>query len=108
MFESPPSTRRILIAAFAATALGLGTVSLIANGFSDSVIVRLLQAIAVFGFGAVIIGGVIVLGLVHLAGWKDPESERDFEALVQRSERLAAGEELRQCRPAAHPYPEAD
>jgi hypothetical protein len=32
--------------------------------------------------------------LVQVAGWKDPESEMDFEALVQRSERLAAGEEL--------------
>jgi predicted Zn-dependent protease with MMP-like domain len=108
MFESPPSTRRILFAAFAATALGVGTVSLFAGGFSNSVIVRLLQGIAVFGFGAVVIGGVIGLGLVHLAGWKDPESELDFEALVQRSERLAAGEELLEGDLDEDAYPEMD
>jgi predicted Zn-dependent protease with MMP-like domain len=34
--------------------------------------------------------GVIVLSLVHFANWQTPASEDDFEALVQRSERLAA------------------
>jgi predicted Zn-dependent protease with MMP-like domain len=75
-------------------ALGVGTLSLFVNGFSNSVLVRALQGIAVFGLGAVVLGGIVVLALVHLAGWKDPESELDFEALVQRSERLAAGEEV--------------
>jgi predicted Zn-dependent protease with MMP-like domain len=28
--------------------------------------------------------------MIRLAGWKDPESEEEFEALVQRAERLAA------------------
>jgi predicted Zn-dependent protease with MMP-like domain len=28
--------------------------------------------------------------MIRLAGWRDPESEDDFEALVQRAERLAA------------------
>jgi predicted Zn-dependent protease with MMP-like domain len=94
MFSSPPSTRRVLISAFTAMALVLGTLSLLVGGFSSSPIIKLMQAIAVFGIGAVLIGGVVVLALVHMAGWKDPESELDFEALVQRSERLAAGEEL--------------
>jgi predicted Zn-dependent protease with MMP-like domain len=89
--ETPPPTRRILLSALAAMSLGFGVVSLIA-GFSDSLPVRLLQGIAVFGAGAVVLGGAVVLALVHLAGWKDPESEDEFEALVQRSERLAAGE----------------
>jgi predicted Zn-dependent protease with MMP-like domain len=31
-----------------------------------------------------------VLVMIRLAGWRDPESEMDFEALVQRTERLAA------------------
>jgi predicted Zn-dependent protease with MMP-like domain len=35
-----------------------------------------------------------VFALVRLAGWRDPESEADFDALVERSERLAAGEGL--------------
>jgi predicted Zn-dependent protease with MMP-like domain len=88
---SPPTLRRILASALAALTVGLGSASLIA-GFSDSFPVRLLQGLAVFAAGAVIIGGAVVLVLLRLAGWRDPESEEDFEALVQRAERLAAEE----------------
>jgi predicted Zn-dependent protease with MMP-like domain len=91
MRGSPPTPRRILLSALAALTVGLGAVSLIA-GFSDSFAVRLLQGLAVFGAGAVIVGGAVVLVMIRLAGWRDPESEEDFEALVQRSERLAADE----------------
>ena len=69
--------------------MGLGAASLIA-GFSDSFPVRLLQGIAIFASGAVIVGGAVVLAMIRLAGWRDPESEIDFEALVQRTERLAS------------------
>jgi predicted Zn-dependent protease with MMP-like domain len=86
---SPPTLRRILVSALAALTVGLGAASLIA-GFSDSFPVRLLQGLAVFAAGAVIIGGAVVFALIRLAGWRDPESEEDFEALVQRAERLAA------------------
>jgi predicted Zn-dependent protease with MMP-like domain len=82
-----PDARRILISAFAALTVGLGVVSLI-WGFSDSFPVRLLQGLAVFGAGAVIIGGTVVAVMIRLAGWREPES--DFEALVERAERLAA------------------
>jgi predicted Zn-dependent protease with MMP-like domain len=84
-----PSLRRISISALAALTVGLGAVSLIA-GFSSSFLVRLLQGLAVFGAGVVIIGGAVVFALIRLAGWRDPESEEEFEALVQRAERLAA------------------
>ncbi|MFZ0042304.1 MAG: metallopeptidase family protein, partial [Solirubrobacteraceae bacterium] len=84
-----PTMRRVLFCAVAALSIGLGAVSLIV-GFSDSFPVRLLQGLAVFGAGAAILAGAVVLALVHLAGWRDPESEEDFEALVQRAERLAA------------------
>ena len=46
-----------------------------------------------FGLGTLIVGGAVALALIRLAGWRDPESEAEFEALVQRSERLAAHEE---------------
>ncbi len=88
---TPPSTRRILLSALAALTIVLGAVSLI-SGFSDSLAVRLLQGVAVFGLGAAIVGGAVVLALIRLAGWRDPQSEEEFEALVQRSERLAAAE----------------
>jgi predicted Zn-dependent protease with MMP-like domain len=84
-----PTIRRILFSAVAALTIGLGAVSVI-GGFSDSFPVRLVQAVAVFGAGAVLLGGVVVLAMIHLADWRDPESEEDFEALVQRAERLAA------------------
>lgn len=89
MQSQPPTLRRILLSALAALSIGLGAASLIA-GFSESFPVRLLQGIAVFAAGAAIVSGAVVLALVRLAGWEDPESEIDFEALVQRTERLAA------------------
>jgi predicted Zn-dependent protease with MMP-like domain len=89
MSDSQPTVRRILLSALAALTIGLGAASVIA-GFSDSFPLRLLQALAIFGAGAVIIGGAAVLVMIRLAGWKDPESEAEFEALVQRAERLAA------------------
>src|SRR5438105_15459754 len=85
----PPTPRRILLSALAALTIGLGATSLIA-GFSDSFPVRLLEGLAVFGAGAVVIGGTVVLAMIRLAGWRGPESEGDFEALVQRAERLGA------------------
>jgi predicted Zn-dependent protease with MMP-like domain len=89
MQKGPPTIRRILLSVAAALTVGLGVVSLIA-GFSDSFAIRLIQGLAVFGAGAVLLSGTVVLVMVHLAGWKDPESEEDFEALVERAERLAA------------------
>ena len=89
----PHNLRRVVLCAVAALTVGLGAVSLVA-GFSDSLLVRLLQAVAVFGAGVAVLGVVTVLAMTHLAGWRDPESEEEFEALVQRSERLAASGEL--------------
>src|ERR1700759_3827061 len=89
MQSEPPTVRRVLLSALAALTIGLGAVSLIA-GFSDSFAVRLLQGIAVFAAGAVILGGAVVLGTTPLAGWHQPESGAHFEALVLRTERLAA------------------
>jgi predicted Zn-dependent protease with MMP-like domain len=84
-----PTLRRVLLAAVGALTIGFGAVSLV-SGFSDSFPVRLLQGVAVFAAGAAIIGGAVVLALVRLAGWREPESEEEFEAIVQRAERLAA------------------
>ena len=81
--------RRVLLAAGAAIVVGLGTVS-IAEGFSTSFPVRIVQGVAVFAAGAIVLGAVVGFVLVHLAGWRDPADEDEFEALVQRAERLAA------------------
>jgi predicted Zn-dependent protease with MMP-like domain len=81
--------RRVLLSAVAALAVGLGAATVVV-GFSDSFPLRVLQGLAVFAAGAVIIGGAVVLALVHFAGWSEPESEEEFELIVQRAERLAA------------------
>jgi predicted Zn-dependent protease with MMP-like domain len=70
-------------------ALGLGAASLIV-GFSPTFPLRLLQGVAVFGAGAVMLGAVVVLSLVRVAGWREPESEAEFERIVQRAEELGA------------------
>lgn len=88
MREGAPTLGRIVLSALAALLVGLGAVSLI-SGVSDTFPLNLLEGLAVFGAGAVILGGVVVLVLVRLAGWRDPESEADFDALVERTEWLA-------------------
>jgi predicted Zn-dependent protease with MMP-like domain len=89
----PPTLRRILFAAAAALTVGLGAVSVM-TGFSDSPPVRLLQGLAIFGAGAAIIGGVVVLAMMHLADWRgeggDRQTEEEFDAIVRRAEELAA------------------
>jgi predicted Zn-dependent protease with MMP-like domain len=88
---SPPTARQVLFAALAALIVGLGVTSL-AVGFSSSWAVRLIQGLLVFGAGVAIIVGVSTLVMLRLAGWRNPESESEFEALVQRTEWLAAQE----------------
>jgi predicted Zn-dependent protease with MMP-like domain len=56
--------------------------------------VRLVQGLAVFAAGAVIVGGAAVVVMIHLAGWRDPVSEDEFDAIVERAERLAAEDRL--------------
>jgi predicted Zn-dependent protease with MMP-like domain len=87
----PPTLRRILLSALAAFTVGLGVISLLV-GFSDTSAVRVLQGVAVFGAGIVLLGATIVLVLLGLGNWKEPESELEFEALVRRSEELAAAD----------------
>jgi predicted Zn-dependent protease with MMP-like domain len=83
------STRGILVSALAALVAGFGIFTLVV-GFSPDGLLRSVQVCAVIVLGAVIITGVTVLSLVHLADWHSPVSEDDFEVLVQRAERLAA------------------
>ncbi len=91
MSPRPMTARRIVLAAAVAMALGLTAVALL-RGFSSSWGLRLIEGIAVFGAGAAIVGGAALFVMVRLAGWRDPESEADFDALVERAERLAREE----------------
>jgi predicted Zn-dependent protease with MMP-like domain len=91
MSRTPVTGRRIALAATVAMALGLTIVG-VYSGFTGSSGLRLLEGLAVFGTGAAIVGGAAVLVMVRLAGWRDPESEEDFEALVERTEWLASAD----------------
>ncbi len=91
MLRGGSTLQRILIAALIALVIGVGGATLLA-GYSDSSMVSLLQGVAIFGAGAIVVGGAVAFALVRLANWRDPESESEFEAIVQRAERLAAGD----------------
>ncbi len=86
----PATTRGVIVATLAVLVGLLGALTLIV-GYSPTPVVRAAQVLTVLGLGAVVIGGVIMLVLVQLAGWHAPEDE--FELVVRRAERLAAGEQ---------------
>ena len=63
------------------------------GGFATGFPARQLQFLSVFvAVGVLIFGPLLAIGL-RMAGWSEPESEAEFEEIVKRSERLAAGEE---------------
>jgi predicted Zn-dependent protease with MMP-like domain len=84
-----PTLRRIAIAGGMALCVGLAAIVVLEGGFSPSGPIRLLQtlAIIVLGFGA--IGGAMMAIGLRMADWREPESEQDFDRVVERSERLA-------------------
>lgn len=59
------------------------------QGFSQDYPMRLFQGIAVVAAGVLVLAFVMSLVTGPLAGWRDPETEEEFDALVDRSERLA-------------------
>jgi predicted Zn-dependent protease with MMP-like domain len=80
--------RRAGFAALIAFSLGL-IVIVVGQGFSTIGVVRALEHVALgVVVVAVVIGGVAFVA-VRLAGWHDPESDVEFDAIVRRSEELA-------------------
>jgi predicted Zn-dependent protease with MMP-like domain len=82
------NARRIAIAAFIALALGL-LVLVVGQGFSTVPFVRGVEEIVLGAMMIAVLTGVVAFVAVHLAGWRDPESEDEFEELVRHSEELA-------------------
>jgi predicted Zn-dependent protease with MMP-like domain len=76
------------VAALIAMSIGL-VVIVVGEGFSSIGAVRALEdvALGVLVAGALMGGAAFVA--VRLAGWRDPESETEFEELVRHSEELA-------------------
>ena len=80
--------RRVVLAALIALALGLAVV-VAGEGFSAVGIVRAIEEIALGVIVVAALAGVAAFLAVRLAGWRNPESEAEFEELVRHSEKLA-------------------
>jgi predicted Zn-dependent protease with MMP-like domain len=80
--------RRIAWAATVALSAGL-TAIVFLQGFSATGWVKAAETLAVVIFGAAIMFGVAGFVFVRMAGWKEPESEEEFDQVVLRAERLA-------------------
>jgi predicted Zn-dependent protease with MMP-like domain len=79
---------RVGVAAVIALSLGL-IVIVVGQGFSTIGAVKVIED---FAFGVIVAAalmGIVAFVAVRMAGWRDPESEVEFEALVNYSEELA-------------------
>ena len=80
--------RRVGVAALIALSLGLVTL-VVGQGFSSVGAVRALEDVALGVIVAAVLMGGAAFVAVRLAGWRDPESETEFEEIVRHSEALA-------------------
>ncbi|HTA15481.1 MAG TPA: metallopeptidase family protein [Solirubrobacteraceae bacterium] len=80
--------RRVTVAALVALSLGLVTL-VVGQGFSTIGLVRAVEEIALGAIVVAVLAGLAAFMAVRLAGWRDPESEVEFDELVRHSEELA-------------------
>lgn len=83
--------RRILSAAAISLLIGVAFITVV-GGYSDTWLVGAVQRASLFAAGAVVIFGGMAWVMLHMADWRTPETEAEFEEVVERSERLAAGD----------------
>ena len=80
---------RTAFAALIAMSLGLTAVVLLEGGFSTIGALRIVEMLGVVTMaGAALLGAMAIIGL-KMADWQEPESEEEFEKVVERAERLA-------------------
>ena len=84
-----PSVRRVLLAALVALSAGLVLVALLGDGTLLSGPLRMLQGGTLVVLVIAIVGIVMMSFGLRIAGWTEPETEAEFEELVEESERLA-------------------
>src|ERR1700733_12526211 len=80
--------RRVGMAALVALSVGL-VVIVVGQGFSSIGAVRALEDIALGVIVAAVLMGGAAFVAVRMAGWRDPESEMEFEEIVRNTELLA-------------------
>jgi predicted Zn-dependent protease with MMP-like domain len=76
------------VAALIALSVGLVAI-VVGQGFSSIGIVRVLEDVALGVIVAAALMGTMAFLAVRMAGWRDPESETEFEEIVRNSEELA-------------------
>ncbi|MGA8354854.1 MAG: metallopeptidase family protein [Solirubrobacteraceae bacterium] len=80
--------RRIGVAALIALSLGL-IVIVLGQGFSAIGAVKALEEVALGVIAVVLLAGGAAILAVRMGGWREPESETEFEEIVRHSEQLA-------------------
>src|SRR5437764_9551846 len=80
--------RHVGVAALTALSVGL-VVIVVGQGFSTVGAVRALEDVALGVIVAAALMALVAFLAVRLAGWRDPESESEFEEIVRHSEALA-------------------
>lgn len=80
--------RRVGVAAMIALSLGL-IVVVLGEGFSDVGAVKALEELALGVIAVIVFAGGAAILAVRLGGWREPESETEFEEIVRHSEQLA-------------------
>jgi len=91
MWSKLPTGAQIAWSALAAFALGMLAITALI-GFATTYPLRLFQGVAVALAAALVLTFLLALVTGRLADWRNPRSEREFEALVERSEQLAREE----------------
>ncbi len=90
--SKPPSPtspfRRVGVAAIIAMSVGL-VVLVVGQGFSSIGVVRALEDIALGVLLAAVLMAAVAFVAVRMAGWRDPESESEFDEIVRNAELLA-------------------
>jgi predicted Zn-dependent protease with MMP-like domain len=83
------NTRRTAFAAVIVMSLGLTVIVLLEGGFSTIGTLRVAEMAGVLIMSAAaLLGAMAIIGL-KMADWQEPESEEEFERVVERAERLA-------------------
>lgn len=88
-FYRPPNLSTIAFAAVVAMSLGLAAIVVLRGGFHSNTIIRLVETAGILVVGAAALFGAMAAIGVRMAGWQEPESEAEFERIVERTERLA-------------------
>jgi predicted Zn-dependent protease with MMP-like domain len=83
-----PPFRRIAFAAVVALSIALFAIVML-QGFSSNGAVRAVETLAVLVVAAAALFWAMTVVGLRLAGWEEPESEEEFEKVVQNTERLA-------------------